>query len=195
MGTDALISLLLAVLVDVLSLLFAMIFVRQRSVLAAKNTDQAIVGDEDLFERNIITALRLGMCAEGRAFSEAPDMDEVTDRLGDFLCRFSAVDFAAEKGYTLAASREEVSLYEPLVAFLCQFGLAKVLSSEDAELFGVSSTDDTVLLKTKFMLWVSEKTAVDALREGERTKKPQREKDTDISGNEPFVYTGRTVTE
>ncbi len=195
LGTDALISLLLAVLVDVLSLLFAMIFVRQRSVLAAKNTDQAIVGDEDLFERNIITALRLGMCAEGRAFSEAPDMDEVTDRLGDFLCRFSAVDFAAEKGYTLAASREEVSLYEPLVAFLCQFGLAKVLSSEDAELFGVSYSDDTVLLKTKFMLWVSEKTAADALREGKRTKAPQRDKDTDVSDNEPFVYTGRTVTE
>ncbi len=156
-GADAVVALLLALLTDLLSLLFAMIFVKQRSVLAAKSTEQAVVGDDKLFERNIVTAIRLGMCGEGRPFSRNIEFDEITDRLGDFLSSFSAVDFAADKGYTLAAGRSSLSRYEPLVAFLCQFGLAKVLSSEEAQLFGVISEEDTVLLKTKFMLWVSEK--------------------------------------
>ncbi len=156
-GADAVIALLLAVLTDTLSLLFAMIFVRQKSVLAAKSTEQAIVADEHLFERNIVTAIRLGMCGEGRAFSQQPDFDEITDRLGEFVSSFAAVDFAADKGYTLATERSMLAGFEPLVAFLCQFGLAKVLTSEDAKLFGVDSDGDIVLLKTKFMLWLSEK--------------------------------------
>lgn len=164
-GTDALIALLLAVLVDVLSLLFAMIFVRSKSVLAAKSTEQAIMGDELLFERNIVTAVRLGMCAEGRAFSEDVDFSEITDRLGEFLCRFSAVDYAADKGYTLSAPRDSFSDHEPLVAFLCQFGLAKMLTAEEARLLSGEDIGDTVLLKTKFMLWLSEKSCCEKSEE------------------------------
>ncbi len=158
-GADAVVSLVLAVLVDVLSLLFAMIFVRGKSVLAAKNTDQAIIGDNMLFERNIVTAVRLSMCTEGRRFSEQPDFEEIADRLGEFVSRFRAVDIAAEKGYTLSADRESLSDYEPLTAFLCQFGLAKMLSAEEMSLLsGNDRSKDTILLKTKFLLWVSEKT-------------------------------------
>ena len=161
-GTDALIALLLAVLVDVLSLLFAMIFVRSKSVLSAKSTEQAIIGDELLFERNIVTAVRLGMCAEGRAFSDAPEFSEIADRLAEFICRFSAVDYASNKGYTLSASRDSLSDYEPLVAFLCQFGLARMLSADEARLLSGNEDGDTVLLKTKFMLWVSEKSGCES---------------------------------
>lgn len=157
-GADAVVSLILAVLVDVLSLLFSMIFVRGKSALAAKNTDQAVIGDNMLFERNIITAVRLSMCGEGRAFSDKPDLNEIADKLGEFISRFRAVDFAAEKGYTLSADRDALSDYEPLTAFLCQFGLAKMLSSEDMSLLsGNERSHDTILLKTKFLLWVSEK--------------------------------------
>ncbi len=160
-GTDALIALLLAVLVDVLSLLFAMIFVRSKSVLAAQSTEQAILGDELLFERNIVTAVRLGMCAEGRSFSDAPEFTEVADRLAEFICRFSAVDYASHKGFTLAAERERLSDHQQLVAFLCQFGLAKMLTAEEAKLLSGKESGDIVLLKTKFMLWVSEKSGCD----------------------------------
>ncbi len=190
-GADAVISLLLAVLVDVLSLLFAMIFVKHRSILAAKNTDQAIVGDDLLFERNIVTAVRLCMCGEGRAFSQQPEFDEIVDRLGEFLCCFTAADIASDKGYTLAAEKSALSGYGPLIAFLCQFGLAKVLTSDEAALFGVEG--DTVLLKTKFMLWVSEKSSYEA--------EPVRQKSAETHGagkrhtSASNSYTGRTVTE
>lgn len=161
-GADAAVSLLLAVLVDVLSLLFAMIFVRGRSALSAKNTEQAVIGDNMLFERNIAVAVRLGMCAEGRRYSDTPDFDEIADRLGDFVSRFRAVDLASEKGYTMAADREALRDYEPLVAFLCQFGLAKVLSAEEMSLLSGGETGEAVLLKTKFILWLSEKTELDS---------------------------------
>ncbi len=157
-GADAAVSLILAVLVDVLSLVFAMIFVRGRSVLAARNTEQAIVGDNSLFERNIATAVRLSMAAEGRSFSEQPEFSEIADRLADFVARFRAVDFAADKGYTLCAARAELPDYEPLTAFLCQFGLAKMLSPQEHSLLtGGETSEEAVLLKTKFLLWVSEK--------------------------------------
>ncbi len=187
-GADALISLLLAVLTDVLSLLFAMIFVKQKSVLAARSTEQAIIGDDRLFERNIVTAIRLGMCGEGRAFSEQIEFDEITDRLGEFMSRFSAVDFASDKGYTLAASRDDMDGFGPLVAFLCQFGLAKVLGSQEAVLFGVTSDGDTVLLKTKFMLWLSEKADYSAEPVRERSRQKRSTKSAES-------YSGRAVTE
>lgn len=171
-GADAVVSLLLAVLVDVLSLLFAMIFVRSKSILAAKNTDEAVISDPLLFERNIFTAVGLCMCAEGRPFSQQPDIDEVVDRLGEFIGRFHALDIVSEKGFTMSAPLDSLEEYQPLVAFLCQFGLAKQLSAERMSLLMNADCGESVLLKTKFILWVSEKTCTDTGRApAERTKK------------------------
>lgn len=157
--TDGVVSLILAVLVDTLSLMFAMIFVKGKSALAAKNTEQAVMGDDMLFERNVAAAIRLSMCSEGRRYSEQPEFSEIADRLGEFVSRFRAVDYAADKGFTMAADREKLSDYEPLVAFLCQFGLARVLDSEQMLLLSNEERrGDTILLKTRFLLWVSEKT-------------------------------------
>lgn len=156
-GTDALISLILAALVDMLSLLFAMIFVRSRSVLAAKSTSSAVRGDEMLFERNIITAVQIGMCADGSGFSDKVNFDDIADRLGAFVSCFRAVDFAAEKGYTLVAERQQLVHFEALIAFLCQFGLAKLLTAEEMSLICGKEYEESVLLKTKFILWLSEK--------------------------------------
>ncbi|MBE6902816.1 MAG: hypothetical protein E7478_10095 [Ruminococcaceae bacterium] len=156
-GADAVVCLVLAVLVDMMSLLFAMIFVQSRSVLAAKDTRQAIMSDPMLFQRNIVVAVQVGMIADGVAFSEEPDLDAVTDRLGEFVSRFSAVDAAADKGYTMAAARADLNGFEQLVSFLCQFGLAKLLSAEEMSLLCGKETEETVLLKTKFLLWLSER--------------------------------------
>lgn len=169
-GADAVISLILAVLVDTLSLLFAMIFVRSRSALAANDTKQAIAGDEMLFQRNIVTAVRLGMCREGEAFSRCPDMDEISDRLGAYAASFRAVDFAADNGYTLAASRAELIGFEALTAFLCQFGLAKILTADEMTLLCGAEAEETVLLKTKFILWLSEKSDISEVRQEHSTK-------------------------
>lgn len=157
-GTDAAVSLLLAVLVDLLSLLFAMIFSREKSILSAQSTKRAADMRSDLFERNIMTALQLGVCAEGGSFSGSWSYSELTERLAGYVGRFRASGIAQERGFSLLAERALLGEYEALTAFLCQFGLAGTLSAEDASVMtGGEITVPCVLLKTKFLLWVSEK--------------------------------------
>lgn len=158
MSTDAVVALLLAVLTDVLSLLFAMIFVKQRSILAASDTEKAVTMRDSLFEQNILTAIQLGICAEGGSFSEGWDSREITERLARYVGCFKAEDFAAEQGFSLIAERDSLEGYDALTAFLCQFGLAKTISAKDAEMLTDGNiTAPSVLLKTKFLMWVSEK--------------------------------------
>ena len=46
-----------------------------------------------------------------------------------------------------------------LTAFLCQCGYAKLLTAEEVGTLGGKADSDCVLLRTKFLMWVSEKTA------------------------------------
>lgn len=169
-STDAAVSLALAMLVDLLSLAAAVIYAQKKSVLTAKTTAQAAASDERYFEQNIANALQLGIYADGGEYYEAWDEKQLTERLAGYVCRFSAADFAAEQGCTLLAPREAVRDYELLTAFLCQCGYAKLLTAEELKLLsGVENGAQTewneefngggVLLKTKFLLWVSEKSA------------------------------------
>lgn len=169
-STDAAVSLALAMLVDLLSLAAAVIYAQKKSVLTAKTTAQAAASDERYFEQNIANALQLGIYADGGEYYEAWDEKQLTERLAGYVCRFSAADFAAEQGCTLLAPREAVRDYELLTAFLCQCGYAKLLTVEELKLLsGVENGAQTewneefngggVLLKTKFLLWVSEKSA------------------------------------
>lgn len=157
-NTDAVVALLLAVLTDLLSLLFAMIFVKQRSILAATDTEKAVTMRDSLFEQNILTAVQLGICAEGGSFSDGWSSRGITERLARFVGCFRAEDFAAEQGFSLIAERDSLEGFDALTAFLCQFGLAKTISAKDAEMLTNGSiTAPSVLLKTKFLMWVSEK--------------------------------------
>ena len=155
-----------------LSLLFAMIFVRSKSVLAATSTGQAVSSNSALFEQNVVSALRLGMSAEQGGFAMPYDPDEITERLAEFVNCFHAADYASKQGYTLAADKSSLYRYEALVAFLCQFGLAKTVSAADMRLIsGDESSSDTVLLKTKFLLWVSEKCGGEAIPQARKSKR------------------------
>lgn len=181
-STDAAVSLALAVLVDWLSLAAAVIYAQKKSVLTAKTTSQAAAYDEKYFEQNIANALQLGIFADGGDYYGKWDEKQLTERLAGYVCRFQAVDFASEQGCTLLAQRESVRDYELLTAFLCQCGYAKLLTAEELNLLSggaMSSSrsaegaadsvqkteqngyydDGGVLLKTKFLLWVSEKSA------------------------------------
>lgn len=183
MSTDAVVALLLAVLTDLLSLLFAMIFVKQRSILAASDTEKAVTMRDSLFEQNILTAVQLGICAEGGSFSEDWSSREITERLARFVSCFRAEDFAAEQGFSLIAERDSLEGFDALTAFLCQFGLAKTISAKDAEMLtnGCISAP-SVLLKTKFLMWVSEKfCSPDIILDSEVSKtvsKSQKRSDT-----------------
>ena len=157
-STDAVVSLLLALLVDWLSLAAAVIWARKGSVLTAKTTVRAAASDERFFERNVAAALQLGIFSEGGEFSGDWDEKQLSERLAGYICRFTAADFAAEQGCTLLAERSDLREYELLTAFLCQCGYAKLLSAQELNLLsGGNYEQDGVLLKTKFLMWVSEK--------------------------------------
>lgn len=158
---EAVVALLLAVLVDLLSLLFAMIYEKERSILSATSTKNAADMRNALFEQNVVTALQLGICAEGGSFAGKWDSSAIAERLARFVGSFRAADFAAQKGFSLVAPRKKLGDFETLVAFLCQFGLAGTLSTEDAQLLSNGElSEPCVLLKTKFLLWVSERFCV-----------------------------------
>ena len=154
MGADAAVSLALAVLVDGLSLVFALISARDRSVISAGSTNTAFAMCSDIFERGVATALRLG---DGGSLSGGWDGERLAQRLGEFVALFEATDGAGQ-GYSLIAPKSALSGYEALVALLCQFSLAKPLTAKEAELLTDGArTEPCVLLKTKFLLWVGEK--------------------------------------
>lgn len=153
-GADAVVSLILALLVDWLSLAFALISAHDKSVLSAGTTRTAFAMCSDIFERGIVTALQLGA---GDSLSGEWNGSILAQRLGYFVERFGSID-CAEQGYALAAPKSDLSGYEQLVALLCQFSLAKQLSREEALAVSGGELDEPcVLLKTKFLLWVSEK--------------------------------------
>lgn len=156
--TDAAVSMALALLTDYLSLAAAVSYVQKKSILAARNTAQAAASDEFFFEQNIAGALRLGAFAEGTELRES-DEKQLSERLAEYVSRFTAADFAAEQGCTLLARREDVKDHELLTAFLCQCGYAKLLTAEEVGTLGGKADSDCVLLRTKFLMWVSEKTA------------------------------------
>lgn len=155
---DGAVSMALAMLIDYLSLAAAVSYVRKKSVLSARDTAQAAASDEFFFERNIIGAIGLETFAENGGL-RAADEDLISERLADYVSRFTAVDFAAEQGCTLLARREDVREHELLTAFLCQCGYAKLLTANEVAALGGSADSDCVLLRTKFLMWVSERAA------------------------------------
>lgn len=157
-STDAAVSLVLALLTDYLSIAAAVSYVQKKGVLSARDTAQAAASDERFFEQNISGALRLGDFSDGGEYGAADDA-RLSERLAEYICRFSASDFAVEQGCALLARREDVREHELLTAFLCQCGYAKLLSAEEVALLGGNADGDCVLLRTKFLMWVSEKTS------------------------------------
>ena len=91
---------------------------------------------------------------------------------------FKAEDFAAEQGFSLIAERGGLEGFDALTAFLCQFGLAKTISAKDAEMLTNGNiTVPSVLLKTKFLMWVSEKfCSPDIILDGEVSKAVSKSK-------------------
>lgn len=147
----------IAVLTDWFSLLFAGIYRKKKSVLAARTTAGAVRADDLLFEKNIIMALSL---------ENSGDEGDVHERLQHFIAAFTPTSVGAEQGYSLMARQSDVSEYGALIAFLMQFGILKILTPEYYyELGGEEAEENILLLKTKLLLWYSEKYSA-SLREG-----------------------------
>ena len=152
----AMVCLLIAVLTDALSLLFALMFCPEKEILDLKSVDELLDREEPLFEKNIAAALQLTL--RQRTGNTGSIHNKMTEQslqcLADFLEHFETSSVALDSGYSLQASFDELREYQALIALLCQLDLACVLSENDyQEVFEMEEGGLVVLLKTRFLLW------------------------------------------
>lgn len=152
----ALLCLVIALLTDGLSLLFAMMFCPDKEILELKTVEELLDRDDPLFEKNIASVLQLSLRHEqGEELVMEGEMNDIVrKRLADFLDYFDTSVVALDSGYSLQAPFSELGDYQALIALLCQLDLACILSDEEyQELFGQVEGGLVVLLKTRFLLW------------------------------------------
>lgn len=174
--------LLMAALIDLLTVLFAVATRDRRPLLLARKT-RTLTQNGTHFAEQVYTSLLLG------------GGENATERLGIFLERFEVSESTAKNGYSLCARKSALAGFTQLLSLLCQFNFARVIPAEayrelmrgntrgtEAEpLYGeeesgemVQSGDDMVLLKSSFQLWANEKlSAAEDWRQTQNEPKPE----------------------
>lgn len=162
--------LLIAVLTDVLSLLFAMMSCSPFKVLKLRYYNK-VLGDEKLFEENIASALSLSINMQDK--TTIPDSKELKEEqlrcLASFISLFEAVPNKLGKKYILYTSLDKLGDYQSLIAILCQLKLAKIIpawkynkyataynGNKNSETRSVTENESIVLLRINFLLWCNE---------------------------------------
>lgn len=133
----ALFCLFLAALMDGLTLVFSIACRRRPTLLKARSPRRLLAENGDALAAQICACLPAGR--------------DPLDELELFLSRFSASPSTLSEGYSLAASRAELTAYERLCALLCQAGLAAIRPAT-----GEGEAGETVLLRSDFLLFANE---------------------------------------
>ena len=153
----ALLCLLIALLTDGLSLVFAWMFCPEKEILELKTVEELLDREDPLFEKNIAAALQLSLRHEQGEKVDVVFMDPPragSDEKFLSLGYFDTSSVALDSGYSLQAPFSELGDYQALIALLCQLDLACILSDEEyQEVFGPVEGGLVVLLKTRFLLW------------------------------------------
>lgn len=133
----ALFCLFLAALMDGLTLVFSIACRRKPTLLKARSPRRLLAENGDALAAQVCACLPAGR--------------DPMDELELFLSRFSASPDTLAEGYSLAAPRADLAVYERLCALLCQAGLASIRPSQGNEAAG-----ETVLLRSDFLLYANE---------------------------------------
>lgn len=163
----AVLCLTLAALVDLLTVLFAVILRRHASVLSVKKVSDVQHGGDEAFSELVLSSLMFS--GEGK---DSNSVETLVGRLYRFVRSFCATDAALEQGYSLCAPLAEVKEYSVLLSVLTQLNYAKIVPGEYYQVMrgapynfkefegrpqGEENPDDIVLLKSRFVLWVNQK--------------------------------------
>lgn len=133
----ALFCLFLAALMDGLTLVFSIACRRKPTLLKARSPRRLLAENGDALAAQICACLPAGR--------------DPMDELELFLSRFSASPDTLAEGYSLAAPRADLAVYERLCALLCQAGLASIRPA------GENGADgEAVLLRSDFLLFANE---------------------------------------
>ena len=133
----ALFCLFLAALMDGLTLVFSIACRRKPTLLKARSPRRLLAENGDALAAQVCACLPAGR--------------DPMDELELFLSRFSASPDTLAEGYSLAAPRADLAVYERLCALLCQAGLASIRPA------GENGADgEAVLLRSDFLLFANE---------------------------------------
>ena len=133
----ALFCLFLAALMDGLTLVFSIACRRKPTLLKARSPRRLLAENGDALAAQVCACLPAGR--------------DPMDELELFLSRFSASPDTLAEGYSLAAPRADLAVYERLCALLCQAGLASIRPAQGNEAAG-----ETVLLRSDFLIYANE---------------------------------------
>ena len=133
----ALFCLFLAALMDGLTLVFSIACRRKPTLLKARSPRRLLAENGDALAAQVCACLPAGR--------------DPMDELELFLSRFSASPDTLAEGYSLAAPRADLAVYERLCALLCQAGLASIRPAQEDGAVG-----ETVLLRSDFLLYANE---------------------------------------
>lgn len=152
-----------AVLIDGLTLLFALMQGREKTPLFAKKNRDIVGRSKEAIEELLIATIMAGdtQCKEDER------LGHTLLAIESFLKHFEIIPEGIESGYSMWCPLEKLDKYNAFVAVLCQFNLASILSGQEMYLTGEGNYDTDekyLLIKTKFIIWANQKMSDLALR-------------------------------
>ena len=158
----------IALLTDVLSLIFALMYVPDKEHIKMKTLDDMLDRENPVFEKNIASALGMSMWGEQKDHLVGTELgEEELKRLAEFIDCFEISPNTLKTGFSLQTDVKNVEQYQVLVALLCQLKLAKyVPQAEFEEKYKKEATSDVLLLKSNFVFWCNSLWEADFVMEG-----------------------------
>ncbi|MEG2291515.1 MAG: hypothetical protein RSC24_16200 [Clostridium sp.] len=147
-----------AMLVDGLTIIFALTNGKKNKILFAKSNREIMGKSEESMEDMIILSLMSGE----KKYQGKELVVKTSERLVSFIIGFSLLHEGIIDGYSMWCPINNLSKYQMLIATLCQFNLAAVV--KEGEIYtnkskGETNDVDLLLIKTKFAIWANDKIA------------------------------------
>lgn len=169
---NAISCLVMALLIDWLTIVFAVLARKHGGVLDATENDDLTVWNERLTEEIALSSM---LVEKGMDSTSTNYLTDSLTHLSDFIKVFSInYSFIDDSGFILWAKRSDLEEYKVLLTYLCQFNYARIVPREyfiemlkdgsgqhqDVSWVNAKDHDEYVLLKTKFVLWFVQKFSV-----------------------------------
>lgn len=151
--------LLFAILIDGLTLVFAIMEGREKTPLFAKSTKEVMGRSKESMESLLMIALLSGDINS----KNEERVENTLLKLKKFISQFTLITETMGNGYSMHCPINKLNDYQVFLATLCQFNLATIISSKELfinnsfEESNIESSDDYVLLKSKFVVWANDK--------------------------------------
>ena len=144
-----------AVLIDGLTLMFAVMEGKEKTLLLAKKNKDITGNSKDSIEALIMGAF----ISNENGKIQKDSVTDARDNLRIFIDNFSLLPEGIQEGYAMWCHMGQLGRWQTLVAILCQLNLARILDQEEipTKLSGQVMGGQYLLIRTKFIVWVNEK--------------------------------------